>query len=640
MSDSANAFEAFLLQNNVQTSSNSGLLAHDDKDFRSVLNEHVSFTPLPDHHKQTLGNINSDNSGGGDYDMVSSMLGNLGMEDEEEAGDLGFLPPSMATRSGDGKSNKGLIGDGQWAQPEQQQVPAQAQAQAQAQPQTQTPAVVQQQQQQQTQAPQLIIPPVHTPVFVDMEAVKEYERKKRMPHARKNFHIPLPNKQHEYMTQYDLISVLRTQLNQLSTSNPGSDDFYHQVYMQNHGQEKRQSHGQEAFLKPARRVITAFRNPDGSPRLPDGTLGKIAASNLRKPKRLLNIGSGKTAEGQEEENEGTVFSSYALVYLIEEGFKCLIQIEDADNYLAALPPPNQQERQDIRLQRLWLLQKRANAVAQLAENLDFVEGEPFLTPDHMVMQFVKEPRGRLLLFRSLLYLTQPHNFHLACTLMHDIENIVLPSSEHVVNEKMAQVLCDTLFQMPMSLLNACFYTAMSVVTANPDPKAQLVRMIKSKMGCMIFLMFAKKGHRAKAQAMASYSAASQRAPQNPQLARQQQMESAQWDQVFGYWMSLLDGAYSQLLAGLTWEPKPAQGEQPESKEEKVQTQTTLRSYMWELLAVVMSHLPKEQVAAATELLAVVQTDLALTNAYNEEHADAPRTVAPLQYMEKLLATSK
>ncbi len=35
--------------------------------------------------------------------------------------------------------------------------------------------------------------------------------------------------------------------------------------------------------------VSPYRHADGSPKLPEGTLGRIAASSLRKPKKLMSL---------------------------------------------------------------------------------------------------------------------------------------------------------------------------------------------------------------------------------------------------------------------------------------------------------------------------------------------------------------
>jgi hypothetical protein len=70
-----------------------------------------------------------------------------------------------------------------------------------------------------------------------------------------------------------------------------------------------------------------------------------------------------------------MFASRSLTYLIEEGIRSVMDVEDCDSLLATLAPTNF-EPPAVAFERQRLQQQREQLVLRLAESLDISEGAP------------------------------------------------------------------------------------------------------------------------------------------------------------------------------------------------------------------------------------------------------------------------
>lgn len=65
-----------------------------------------------------------------------------------------------------------------------------------------------------------------------------------------------------------------------------------------------------------------------------------------------------------------MFGTRSLVYLIEEGIRVLMDIEDVDSHILHLGPQSPYEDPTTGYQRAKLMHQRAHLVVRLAESLD------------------------------------------------------------------------------------------------------------------------------------------------------------------------------------------------------------------------------------------------------------------------------
>lgn len=237
--------------------------------------------------------------------------------------------------------------------------------------------------------------------------------------------------------------------------------------------------------------VNPFRNPDGSPILQEGTLGRIVVPNLRKPKKLLALGgSCEKKEINLDEDPGPprqlMFGNFSLAFLIEEGHRCAMDLEECDSLIASLSPQRFEDPNQT-FQRAQLVQERSHLVAQLAEALDLEDGP---SSDYLVLKFLSTSTGRHLVYRSLVVLSPPHTLQLAYVLLYDIKVLLdYPQSTIARDYKFGQLIAAAVLEMPAQQLNSCFQL---LVTRNDS--ATMVRILRSSVGAAVFLSIFKSVH--------------------------------------------------------------------------------------------------------------------------------------------------
>ena len=277
-----------------------------------------------------------------------------------------------------------------------------------------------------------------------MQQQQQQQQQQQRPPRRNAKFIPLPNKQFAKMNKAEIASVIKLQLNHLSSSDPLADDFYSQVYNARKGKVNPSVlENTTAFWNIFQFKNDQARNPDGTPRLMKSTLGRIAASNLRKPRSIMSLtasdaetaetagGSGPNAatmtlETEQEEGKRPaktfMFSSFSVVYLIEQGIRCVMNLEDCDSLLASLAP-QPYEAPGRMMERDRLQRQRSELVMRLAESLDVAETmSPSL--EHPVCKFILKSTGRLLIYRALLLMPAPFTYQLA----EQVSHVITPSN--------------------------------------------------------------------------------------------------------------------------------------------------------------------------------------------------------------------
>lgn len=373
-------------------------------------------------------------------------------------------------------------------------------------------------------------------------------------HERQHFYIPLPRSNHGlgFMTKSEIALVFRIQLSQLqSIGDPLSDDFYSQVIQARKG-GKVNSSGQA--ILPVFKSGQA-RNEDGSPKLPEGTLGRISAFSIHKPKRLMAIGDASSSSADEpiaddQPRKSNMFSARTLSYLIEEGYRCLMDLEDVDALLASLAP--QQFEDPMRAyDRQRLVSQRAELCTRLLESLDLDEihlrMHEVANGDHLIFKFYALPKGRLLIYRSLVLLNPPNTYQLVDVLMHDLTQIAMPSvPAPSTDEKLTFLLSDLIYSMPLlPYANEIFSY---FLTAKHAPR--LVELVRTNMLCQFLQVLFKKGHEATMVLQ-----------QNAHIAPQGGMPGIhetvqQWRAIFDGITNAIEGQIAAIFDGLPKDAKP------------------------------------------------------------------------------------
>ncbi|KAK5117237.1 hypothetical protein LTR62_005854 [Meristemomyces frigidus] len=207
--------------------------------------------------------------------------------------------------------------------------------------------------------------------------------------AKRNHKIFLLSKNNGLMTPQDKNFITRIQLQQLLTATggidnePGSEqqlaeDFYYQVYAQIRGPPRSgpgaplnqfaqtylfqtgsrygygrsrhhprggDNHVQRMEQQVARAVEAAKARPKNKQLVMEGSLGKIAFSNSKTPRPLLNLKRPDSEARVRQSAKAAVFDRKAALGDIEKVYTCLMRLEDHERKLAA--PPNEDSPADV-----------------------------------------------------------------------------------------------------------------------------------------------------------------------------------------------------------------------------------------------------------------------------------------------------
>ncbi|KAL5118104.1 DNA topoisomerase 2-associated protein pat1 [Pleosporales sp. CAS-2024a] len=194
--------------------------------------------------------------------------------------------------------------------------------------------------------------------------------------AKRNHKIALLAKDNGLMTPQDKNFITRIQLQQLMTATGNLDergpeaaiaeDFYYQVFSQIRGAPRQNpqqpasqfaqtylfqtnhrfgarrngrggdNHMQRMEQQIQRAVEAAKARPKARQLVVEGSLGKIAFSNSKTPRPLLNIKRSEAAEKQQKQHKSTIADRKEALRNIENVYITLMQMEDHER---AMPPP-------------------------------------------------------------------------------------------------------------------------------------------------------------------------------------------------------------------------------------------------------------------------------------------------------------
>lgn len=195
--------------------------------------------------------------------------------------------------------------------------------------------------------------------------------------AKRNHKIALLSKDNGLMTPQDKNFITRIQLQQLMSATGNleeagseaalAEDFYYQVFTQirgaprqtphqpanqfaqtylfqtnsRYGPGRRHGRGGDNHLQRMeqqvqRAVEAAKAKPKGKQLVIEGSLGKIAFSNAKTPRPLLNIKRPETADKHSKQHKTSIADRKEILRNIEEVYMTLMQMEDHER---ALPAP-------------------------------------------------------------------------------------------------------------------------------------------------------------------------------------------------------------------------------------------------------------------------------------------------------------
>eukprot|EP00475_Leptophrys_vorax_P034186 TRINITY_DN548_c0_g1_i24.p1 TRINITY_DN548_c0_g1~~TRINITY_DN548_c0_g1_i24.p1 ORF type:complete len:580 (-),score=117.08 TRINITY_DN548_c0_g1_i24:1270-2970(-) len=294
----------------------------------------------------------------------------------------------------------------------------------------------------------------------------------------KSLHLPLPKKKFKRVSPKELADVIRLQLMNLMAKNPMDEDFYFQVYSARNGEPWK------GIGFPGEKSTgfkeNIYRNPDGTPKLPAGTLGRIAHCSAKKPRTLIQITSSdqpKRSSIEDLDMRSNMFITHSIPYLIEEGIRCLMNIEDVDGLLISSENPE-------------LYVQRDKLGKQLLEYMGISEMDILqYNPHHLLYKFAVYAKGRQLVLRSLLLLPQNLSVRVFTILLANLNLFANPSSRSRLDDRASDAFEQILKQCPPEEIVFIFVRFM-----NADNMFNALEILKSIVGSTIFKFFLKAGH--------------------------------------------------------------------------------------------------------------------------------------------------
>lgn len=348
--------------------------------------------------------------------------------------------------------------------------------------------------------------------------------------------IPLGRRTYNYMSKSELAFVIKSQLNQLQPSDILNDDFYYQVHSARHSK-------QVATFSNVLPIMRAQYKNDINRKFDSAnTLGKIAASNLRKPKKAMELNNlyasnhttNMLPHNDQLPAKTNIFNNKSIHYLIEEGIRVLMDIEDIDSVMSSTTDENE---------RNTLTQRRHLLVDAIADSLDIIDN-PADTADtnHLLYTFVQYSTGRLLLFRSLLLMQQTnYTSQIIAILLIDIYQLITQLSCNANDDRLISVICDTVYStdIPISIdLFGRYITSNNVHT-------HIIAVLQCKLGMLLLQVFLKKGHEINQHLT---TATNNNAP--PHIIDAITNDKNTWHHYYNILLALLHGRYKELFYNL------------------------------------------------------------------------------------------
>ncbi|CAG2163381.1 unnamed protein product [Oppiella nova] len=218
------------------------------------------------------------------------------------------------------------------------------------------------------------------------------------------------------MTQREKEWLIKIQQFQTELKDPYVDDYYYVTYISRQIAAKAASDKDKkttpSLLLPERpKTVSESESVKYTPEQFEGTLGKIQVSNVNCPRKLLDCPLSKTSVATDDTNsdnkiivnKSEVQRFRKLLLDIEKLYVVLINIDDEDKRIGALPPDAQIPHLETR--------------KQLSDKL--FRGLTNETNDKINPEVIQIKKGLFLLFRSLSYLSDENQ---RAVIMSDLLN--------------------------------------------------------------------------------------------------------------------------------------------------------------------------------------------------------------------------
>ncbi|KAL0908791.1 hypothetical protein M5K25_023300 [Dendrobium thyrsiflorum] len=287
-----------------------------------------------------------------------------------------------------------------------------------------------------------------------------------------------PQFRSKHMSSEEIESILRVQHAATHSSDPYSDDYYHQACLAKRSSGSKLRHH---FCPHSIRELPSRSRANSEPHayLQVDALGRIPFSSIHRPRPLLDVDSPSTAAGSSSEQKCSVKPleqepMLAARITIEDGLCLLLDVDDIDRFLQFNPPHDGESQ--LKRRREALLEGLA-ASLQLVDPLDpsKAAGQSVgIAPkdDFVFLHIVSLPKGRKLLSRYLLLLYPASELtRIVCMaifrhLRYLFGGLSSDAGAAETTSTLARTVSDCVSGMDLSTLSACLA---AVVCSSEQP---------------------------------------------------------------------------------------------------------------------------------------------------------------------------
>ncbi|XP_064628224.1 protein PAT1 homolog 1-like isoform X2 [Lineus longissimus] len=275
------------------------------------------------------------------------------------------------------------------------------------------------------------------------------------------------------MTQREKDWIIKIQMMQLTTDNPYVDDYYYTQYKIKLMalERRRQRGGQGGDDKEPKLLLPQFAKVETSAYSPaqfEGSLGKLTASSVHNPRQIIDA---KIRAGDVEMKGGKYRQ---LLLYIEQIYNVLLQVDDLEKQVLALPP-NEREA---------LYTERRTKINQMFAKLHCDSN----APEQFVM-YMSIRKGKKLVNRMMPLLNKDQLVsivlatlkNLPILIKKDVLDEVLPDLYNHVSQVIKNAVMQDLVMFGLAMQNAAVPTSQT----NPLMSALQNRFGVSAVCCMM-----------------------------------------------------------------------------------------------------------------------------------------------------------
>ncbi|KAK3593859.1 hypothetical protein CHS0354_011462 [Potamilus streckersoni] len=246
------------------------------------------------------------------------------------------------------------------------------------------------------------------------------------------------------MTQKEREWIIKIQLLQLQTDNPYLDDYYYTTFTIKKKARENREKGVTEEMEP-KLVIPAMARLESKAYKPahfEGSLGRLTTSSVHNPRQIIDILAKSVSQSLDNSETETkpvsreLRKSKSLLLDIERGYNLLLDVDDIEKKILALPEES----------RMPLFEDRSQKISQLFLYL-ICDGNP-----ENFLQIISVRKGRYLLARSLPLLEKVQGECLVSMMCRNLQHLIKKDQPEEGMEIMYDSVAEVIKNVELSVL--------------------------------------------------------------------------------------------------------------------------------------------------------------------------------------------